>query len=484
MERGKGVHAYTQNSVVAQGPPKRLSRPCQNHHDNKNGKGCTTVRRRSLKITSQRDIISYFFTNIPSGLNETIRWKAFAKQWRISDVYMAKNTTVNGRRFGFTRFLNVDDRTGPGLTWISIEGLPHQAWYEAAFTHIADYLMYDGGWIREDDHVDCENNVDMDHGSNNNADGEVDCDFKENDMQLLERSENNLNFSGTHNGQTTPMSAQQLRKLCQVTSPTFVPNYHNNKMSTSMQKVSQESDICSVDIGVNNVKASREERLDFGEGPRERIRENSHYSNTRAKNTEPERVKIQDCLKYGDRPVFDRLGNRRQSVFDRLSEASSPNTIRSRPRKINLKDPLRGRSHARTLGASRGNHNRGGKGFRSTKESYGDSFSHSYRDESRNNTKRRDRSPSSSMSRSNPSEEKHQVNPFTPRIRNFESSRKTRMPNNIKTYDRTGDPEDHVKVFQAAAQVERWAMPTWCHMFNSALIGAARVWFDELPLRV
>ncbi|GJV70845.1 reverse transcriptase domain-containing protein [Tanacetum coccineum] len=55
------------------------------------------------------------------------------------------------------------------------------------------------------------------------------------------------------------------------------------------------------------------------------------------------------------------------------------------------------------------------------------------------------------------------------------------MPNNVKTYDGTGDPEDQVKIFQAAAQVERWAMPTWCHMFNSTLIGAARVWFDELP---
>ncbi|GJU64283.1 reverse transcriptase domain-containing protein [Tanacetum coccineum] len=55
------------------------------------------------------------------------------------------------------------------------------------------------------------------------------------------------------------------------------------------------------------------------------------------------------------------------------------------------------------------------------------------------------------------------------------------MPNNVKTYDETGDPEDHLKIFQAAAQVERWAMTTWCHMFNSTLIGAARVWFDELP---
>ncbi|GJV03544.1 reverse transcriptase domain-containing protein [Tanacetum coccineum] len=73
------------------------------------------------------------------------------------------------------------------------------------------------------------------------------------------------------------------------------------------------------------------------------------------------------------------------------------------------------------------------------------------------------------------------VDLFTPRIRNFKSSRKTCMPNNVKTYDGTGDPEDHLKIFQAAAQVERWAMPTWCHMFNSTLIGDARVWFDELP---
>nr|GEU65988.1 reverse transcriptase domain-containing protein [Tanacetum cinerariifolium] len=73
------------------------------------------------------------------------------------------------------------------------------------------------------------------------------------------------------------------------------------------------------------------------------------------------------------------------------------------------------------------------------------------------------------------------VDPFTPRIRNFKSSRKTRMPNNVKTYDETEDPEDHLKIFQAAARVEHRVMPTWCHMFNSTLIGAARIWFDELP---
>ncbi|GJZ32824.1 reverse transcriptase domain-containing protein [Tanacetum coccineum] len=74
-----------------------------------------------------------------------------------------------------------------------------------------------------------------------------------------------------------------------------------------------------------------------------------------------------------------------------------------------------------------------------------------------------------------------EVDLFTPRIRNFKSLWKIRMPNNVKTYDRTGDLEDHVKIFQAVAQVERWPMPTWCHMFNSTLIGTVRVWFDELP---
>ncbi|GKB26154.1 reverse transcriptase domain-containing protein [Tanacetum coccineum] len=55
------------------------------------------------------------------------------------------------------------------------------------------------------------------------------------------------------------------------------------------------------------------------------------------------------------------------------------------------------------------------------------------------------------------------------------------MPNNVKTYDESDDTEDHLKIFQAATKVERWAMPTWCHMFNSTLTGSTRVWFDDLP---
>ncbi|GKC15138.1 reverse transcriptase domain-containing protein, partial [Tanacetum coccineum] len=46
---------------------------------------------------------------------------------------------------------------------------------------------------------------------------------------------------------------------------------------------------------------------------------------------------------------------------------------------------------------------------------------------------------------------------------------------------RSEDPEDHLKIFQAAVKTEMWAMPTWCHMFSSTLTGNARVWFDDLP---
>ncbi|GKF04438.1 reverse transcriptase domain-containing protein, partial [Tanacetum coccineum] len=60
---------------------------------------------------------------------------------------------------------------------------------------------------------------------------------------------------------------------------------------------------------------------------------------------------------------------------------------------------------------------------------------------------------------------------------------RTTYPNHghIKTYDGSEDPKVHLKIFQATAKTERWAMPTWCHMFNFTLTGNARVWFDDLP---
>ncbi|GJR68086.1 reverse transcriptase domain-containing protein [Tanacetum coccineum] len=51
-----------------------------------------------------------------------------------------------------------------------------------------------------------------------------------------------------------------------------------------------------------------------------------------------------------------------------------------------------------------------------------------------------------------------ETDPFTARIRYFKVPKRTRMPTNVKTYDGTGDPEDHLKIFQSAAKIERWAM--------------------------
>nr|GEU94672.1 hypothetical protein [Tanacetum cinerariifolium] len=50
------------------------------------------------------------------------------------------------------------------------------------------------------------------------------------------------------------------------------------------------------------------------------------------------------------------------------------------------------------------------------------------------------------------------------------------LPSHIKTYNESEDLEDHLKIIQAAAKTEGWAMPTWCPMFNSTLTGNARVW--------
>nr|GEU46581.1 reverse transcriptase domain-containing protein [Tanacetum cinerariifolium] len=44
-----------------------------------------------------------------------------------------------------------------------------------------------------------------------------------------------------------------------------------------------------------------------------------------------------------------------------------------------------------------------------------------------------------------------------------------KMPTNIKLYDGTTDPEDHLSRFASAANSEEWFIPIWCRMFQQAL---------------
>ncbi|GJU77666.1 reverse transcriptase domain-containing protein [Tanacetum coccineum] len=264
-------------------------------------------------------------------------------------------------------------------------------------------------------------------------------------------------------------------------------------------------------------------RLDFEDNTKKsrRMREGSQNLNAgtlsaRYRN-QLGRIKVRDRLEDNDGNVFAQLGHRRQSAFDLLINTYSPNTTKSGPGMTSSRDHShnRGRPHRRDSSLSR-DYPRSKDCSRGIEESYGNTCSshrtrarheHHSRDRGRSRIMKRGReseSPLSRVSESGTSDEGHwkskskghkptnaddlavpwsckKVDPFTPQICNFKSLRKTLMPNNVKTYDETGDPEDHVKTFQAVAQVECWAIPTWCHMFNSTLIGTLRVWFDELP---
>ncbi|GJY32249.1 hypothetical protein Tco_0415744 [Tanacetum coccineum] len=46
-----------------------------------------------------------------------------------------------------------------------------------------------------------------------------------------------------------------------------------------------------------------------------------------------------------------------------------------------------------------------------------------------------------------------ETDPFIPRIHYFDFL-KTRMPSHIKTYDKSKDPKDHLKIFQSVAKTE------------------------------
>ncbi|GJY75396.1 reverse transcriptase domain-containing protein [Tanacetum coccineum] len=70
--------------------------------------------------------------------------------------------------------------------------------------------------------------------------------------------------------------------------------------------------------------------------------------------------------------------------------------------------------------------------------------------------------------------------PLTRRIIKFASS-EYKIPNNIKLYDGTTDPKDHLGRFASVTNSGEWPMPVWCRMFSQTLDGPARGWFERLP---
>ena len=51
------------------------------------------------------------------------------------------------------------------------------------------------------------------------------------------------------------------------------------------------------------------------------------------------------------------------------------------------------------------------------------------------------------------------VDAFTRRISDFLENKRRRMPTNVKTYDRTGDTDDNLKIFESTATVRNTNIP-------------------------
>nr|GFC96413.1 hypothetical protein [Tanacetum cinerariifolium] len=135
-----------------------------------------------------------------------------------------------------------------------------------------------------------------------------------------------------------------------VTKPVTNPRDANANPRVDIQDFCKEYYEDILPIIMDKVRRNKRKevhaRLDYEEGSRERrTREDSHYSSARTLTAWPERLKVRDRLRYNDR----RLGHRRQSAFDRLSETYSPSTTKSRPGRTNSRDHPRGRSRPHRL---------------------------------------------------------------------------------------------------------------------------------------
>nr|GEU38735.1 reverse transcriptase domain-containing protein [Tanacetum cinerariifolium] len=160
-----------------------------------------------------------------------------------------------------------------------------------------------------------------------------------------------------------------------VNKPVTNPRDANATPRVNIQEFCEEYYEDILPIIMDKVRRDRRKdvhtRLDFREDPRERTREDSHHSSVRARTTKPERLRVQDRLRYGDRHVLDRLDSR---------------------------DHPRGRSRPHRLDTSNEDCPKDRERFRSVRESYDDSFSHSHRDGNRSRHMKRRRDNESLLS--------------------------------------------------------------------------------------
>jgi hypothetical protein len=186
--------------------------------------------------------------------------------------------------------------------------------------------------------------------------------------------------------------------------------------------------------------------------------------------------------------VHDRLGTASNSQYSEEYEDNERRTnIHTRLGSRRIQDRL-GRPRSPSVGSSRSGsrrvHDRLGR-----RPSPSESPSNSSSDRNRRKRRRKNNTSSSDSSDNEDKETGHwksigkrreekdedlslpwrrqKVDAFTRRISDNSDRKKRRMPTNVKTYDGTGDPDDHLKIFESAAAIENW--PSLCGSTCSTL---------------
>nr|GEU39687.1 reverse transcriptase domain-containing protein [Tanacetum cinerariifolium] len=172
-------------------------------------------------------------------------------------------------------------------------------------------------------------------------------------------------------------------------------------------------------------------RLDFRESPKKVQRERESSLNSRAGNSpirfHHERSRTRGRERHDDKNVFNRLRHRRKSVHERCSDTYSPSITKSGPSRASSRDP----SHSRGRSLSRDRHRIKDR-LRGIEESYDDS--------------------------SHGTGTKYQkAAPVTEDTGNQgQKGASQQMKKTCSYHGPARDPEDHLKIFQAASQQKKY----------------------------
>ncbi|GKE53122.1 hypothetical protein Tco_1488278 [Tanacetum coccineum] len=71
------------------------------------------------------------------------------------------------------------------------------------------------------------------------------------------------------------------------------------------------------------------------------------------------------------------------------------------------------------------------------------------------------------------------VTPFVRWTEDYPLPDGLKIPSHIGSYDRKGDPDNFLHLFEGAIRMQKWLMPVACHMFTYTLKDSARIWWNS-----